>query len=175
MDSTITGRAARFAALYQARYAAIHAYGARRVGPHAADEIAAETFLVAWRRWDTIPAEPLPWLYGVARNVVLRHWEQSARQQRAMAALDHERAPVAHVVEEADDPALWEAWTQLRPADREVLALVAWEELPVSDAARALGCSAAVFSVCLHRARRRLERLLTASTEPRTAAALTEV
>jgi RNA polymerase sigma-70 factor, ECF subfamily len=41
-----------------------------------------------------------------------------------------------------------------------VLALVAWEELPVADAARALGCSAPVFSVRLHRARRRLERLL---------------
>ena len=171
----MTGREARFAALYQARYAAIHAYAARRVGPHAADEITGETFLVAWRRWDATPAEPLPWLYGVARNVVLRHWEQSVRQQRAMQALDHERESVAHVAEEADDPALWEAWTQLPPADREVLALVAWEELAVADAARVLGCSAAVFSVRLHRARRRLERLLTASTESRTATALTEV
>ena len=87
----MTGRAAEFAALYRTRYAAIHAYGARRGGPHAADEIAAETFLVAWRRWDAVRAEPLPWLFGVARNVVLRHWEQSARQQRAMAALDQER------------------------------------------------------------------------------------
>ncbi len=171
----MTGREAGFAALYEAMYAAIHAYAVRRVGPHAADEIAADTFLVAWRRWDAIPAEPLPWLYGVARNVVLRHWEQDARQQRAREALDHERAPAAHVAEETDDPSLWEAWAQLRPADREVLALVAWEELPVADAARVLGCSSAVFSVRLHRARRRLERLLTASTEPRTAAALTEV
>jgi RNA polymerase sigma-70 factor (ECF subfamily) len=175
MDSTMIGREARFAALYQARYAAIHAYAARRVGPHAADEIAAETFLVAWRRWDAIPGEPLPWLYGVAWNVVQRHWEQSARQRRAVAALDHERVPVAHVTEEDDDRPLRHAWTQLRPADREVLALVAWEELPVAAAARVLGCSAAVFSVRLHRARRRLERLLTASTEPRTATALTEV
>jgi RNA polymerase sigma-70 factor (ECF subfamily) len=175
MDSKLTVREARFAALYQARYAAIHAYAARRVGPHAADEIAAETFLVAWRRWDAIPAEPLPWLYGVARNVVMRHWDQSARQQRTREALDHQRASVGHVAEEADDPRLWEAWAQLRPADREVLALVAWEELPVADAARALGCSAAVFSVRLHRARRRLEGLLAASTEPRRATALTEV
>ncbi len=171
----MTRREARFAALYQDRHAAIHAYAARRVGPHAADEIAAETFLVAWRRWDAIPAEPLPWLYGVARNVVLRHWEQSARQQRAREALDRERPPVAQLAEEADDPPLWEAWAQLRPADREVLALVAWEELPVADAARVLGCSAAVFSVRLHRARRRLERLLAASTEPSKATALTEV
>ena len=175
MNSTMTGREPQFAALYEAFYGAIYAYGARRVGVHAADEIAAETFLVAWRRWEVIPAEALPWLYGVARNVVLRHWEQNARQQRARDALDHERQPAAYAAEEAEDPGLSEAWRCLGPADREVLALVAWEELSVANSARVLGCSAAVFSVRLHRARRRLERLLTASSPPRPAHALTEV
>jgi RNA polymerase sigma-70 factor (ECF subfamily) len=58
---------------------------------------------------------------------------------------------------------LWEAWERLSAADREVLALVAWEQLSVADAARALGCSASVFSVRLHRARRRLARRLAAT------------
>jgi RNA polymerase sigma-70 factor, ECF subfamily len=52
------------------------------------------------------------------------------------------------------------AWDQLSFSDREVLALVAWEDLSVHDAARSLGCSAPVFSVRLYRARKRFERLL---------------
>ena len=44
----------------------------------AADEIAAETFLVAWRKFDALPSDPLPWLYGVARNVVARQYEAVA-------------------------------------------------------------------------------------------------
>ena len=148
----------RFSHMYGALYGRIHAYAQRRVGAEAADEVAAETFLVAWRRLDAIPSEPLPWLYGVARNVVLRHHAGHARQAAAQDALELERpAPEAP---DGDDTSLWEAWQGLSETDREVLALVAWEELPVADAARALGCSAPVFSVRLHRARKRLERLL---------------
>jgi DNA-directed RNA polymerase specialized sigma24 family protein len=61
---------------------------------------------------------------------------------------------------ENDDRCLWDAWAELNETDREVLALVAWEELRVRDAALVLGCSPPVFSVRLHRARRRLEHLL---------------
>jgi RNA polymerase sigma-70 factor (ECF subfamily) len=106
-----------------------------------------------------VPDEPLPWLYGVARNVVLRHHEMARRQARARDAAEHERpAPVPS--DAAGDPAVWEAWNRLRPADREVLALIVWEELSVAEAARVLGCPAPQFSVRLFRARRRLERLL---------------
>jgi RNA polymerase sigma-70 factor (ECF subfamily) len=133
----------------------------------AADEIAAETFLVAWRRMDVLPADPLPWLYGIARNIVARHHTASGRRRSSEAALADERDEMHAEFEEAGDPALWEAWERLRPADREVLSLVAWEELSVADAARVMGCSAAVFSVRLHRARRRLARLLSeASPKP---------
>jgi RNA polymerase sigma-70 factor, ECF subfamily len=140
-----------------------YAYASRRAGWEAADEIAAETFLVAWRRFDALPAEPLPWLYGVARNVVLRHHADRGRQRQTRAALEGERRWSPLGAGAGSDPGLWEAWEQLSAADREVLAMVAWEQLSVADAARALGCSAPVFSVRLHRARRRLERRLAAS------------
>jgi RNA polymerase sigma-70 factor (ECF subfamily) len=168
------GRATEFAALYEASYGAIHAYAARRAGGDAADEIAAETFLVAWRRWEAIPPEPLSWLYGVARNVVLRHFETGRRRQRAQDAAERERPPDLPTVESSGDSRLWEAWEQLGAADREVLALVAWEELPVADAARVLGCSAPQFSIRLFRARRRLERLLGPRTTAHTSTELTE-
>jgi RNA polymerase sigma-70 factor, ECF subfamily len=165
-------RAERFSVLYEGSYGAIHAYACRRVGSEAADEIAAETFLVAWRRFDALPAEPLPWLYGVARNVVLRHHNELSRRQQALAGLVRERnwPPLGS---EDGTPVLREAWGRLSAADREVLALVAWEQLSVSHAARAVGCSAPVFSVRLHRARRRLERLL-AAAESRSTAELSE-
>jgi RNA polymerase sigma-70 factor (ECF subfamily) len=107
-----------------------------------------------------MPDEPLPWLYGVARNVVARHRAASGRRQRTEAALAQERTAPQLGPHESGDASLWEAWERLRPDDREVLSLIAWEELSVADAARVLGCSAPVFSVRLHRARRRFERLL---------------
>jgi RNA polymerase sigma-70 factor (ECF subfamily) len=158
VSSVANDRGERFATLYRASYGAVYAYASRRAGVEAADEIAAETFLVAWRRFDALPSEPLPWLYGVARNMVMRHHAASGRQQLTQAALARE--PTSPRSDDVEDPRLWEAWEHLRPADREVLALVAWEQLTIADAARALGCSAPVFSVRLHRARRRLERLL---------------
>lgn len=150
----------RFTALYEASYGAVHAYAVRRVGRAAADEVAAETFLVAWRRWEAVPEQPLPWLYGVARNVVARHYSSTGRHQLTEAALRLQRPPWQPGSDDSGDPVLWEAWERLRPGDREVLALVAWEDLAVADAARVLGCPPAVFSVRLHRARRRLERML---------------
>jgi RNA polymerase sigma-70 factor (ECF subfamily) len=164
MTLTMDGRATTFATLYEQHYGAVHAYASRRVGADAADEIAAETFLIAWRRSDAVPDEPLPWLYGVARNVALRQYEATRRQTRAREAAQRERSAPAHF-DAAADPAVWEAWDRLRPADREVLALVAWEELSVAEAARVLGCPAPQFSVRLFRARRRLERLLASSPE----------
>lgn len=140
-------------------YGRVRAYAARRVGADAADEVAAETFTIAWRRFEAIPAEPLPWLYGVARNVVARHLTGEARQAATRDALERERM-VGADAPGADDEALWEAWQRLGEGDREVLALIAWEELSVAEASRVLGCPAPAFSVRLHRARRRLERLL---------------
>ena len=73
MGPSATDDRERFSGLFEAHYAQVHAFAARRVGRDLADEVTAETFLVAWRRLEAVPAEPLPWLYGVARNVVLRH------------------------------------------------------------------------------------------------------
>lgn len=174
MNLSLGDRVDGFAALYEASYGAIHAYGSRRIGPEAADEIAAETFLVAWQKWDAIPADPVPWLYGVARNIVSRFRQRAFRDGRAREALRRERPAAIADPSSPEDPRLWDAWEVLRESDREVLALIAWEELSVTDAARVLGCSAAVFSVRLYRARRRFERLLASTPADRPTTALTE-
>jgi RNA polymerase sigma-70 factor, ECF subfamily len=153
----------RFSVLYEAHYGSVRAFAARRVGNDLADEVAAETFLVAWRRLEAIPAEQLPWLYGVARNVILRQLQASAKRAKTHELIARERTdPVLE--DDADHDALWRAWEQLSDTDREVLSLTAWEELSVGDAAKVLSVPAPVFSVRLHRARRRLEHHLKQTT-----------
>jgi RNA polymerase sigma-70 factor (ECF subfamily) len=155
VDSSERERAERFSSIFEENYGRVHAYAERRVGRDVADDVAAETLLIAWRRRDALPADPLPWLYGIARNVVARHHHSGARRRALRRSLELERQGAG--AEPADDPALAAAWAALTRRDREVLALIAWEELPVGDAAKVLGCSAPVFSVRLHRARRRFE------------------
>lgn len=155
----------RFSAMFEAHYAPVWAFAARRVGRDLADEVTAETFLVAWRRLDVVPAPApaLPWLCGVARNVILRQLQASARQAKTRELIASER-PGPVLEDDVEHEALRRAWDQLSDTDREVLSLTVWEELSVRDAARVLNVPASVFSVRLHRARRRLEHHLQQTT-----------
>jgi RNA polymerase sigma-70 factor, ECF subfamily len=152
----------RFEALFHQHADAVLAYAARRSDSDTAEEIVAETFAVAWRRIDVVPDPALPWLLGVARRVLAN---QRRSQCRAAAlALRLVREPV----ESSDDPAdvvdarmsMQFALDGLLPAEREALQLLAWEGLPVAQAAEALGCSRVAITLRLHRARRRFHRLL---------------
>ncbi|MBX6767094.1 MAG: RNA polymerase, partial [Actinomadura rubrobrunea] len=60
------------------------AYAAARAGRQIADEVVSETFAVAWRRLRDVPDPPLPWLLGVARNV-LRENHRAERRREAFA------------------------------------------------------------------------------------------
>jgi hypothetical protein len=65
----------RFAEIYDAYFVAIHGYVARRLGQDVADDLAAETFLIAFRqraRYDPVRESARPWLYGIATNLVGR-------------------------------------------------------------------------------------------------------
>ena len=66
-------RRARFERIWHDCASAVAAYALRRTSPEAVEDAVAETFLVAWRRLDEVPAEPLPWLYGVARRTLANH------------------------------------------------------------------------------------------------------
>lgn len=158
-------REARFERLFRDHHAPLVAYARRRVRVDVVDDVVEETFLVAWRRLDEIPGAALPWLYGVARNVIGTQGRSAARRQ----ALGERLASVAEVASvvlpepERFGGVIAAVLGQLAPEDREALILVAWEELAPREAARALGESAVAFRVRLHRARRRLRALLEAS------------
>jgi RNA polymerase sigma-70 factor (ECF subfamily) len=154
----------RFHELWQRHYGDVFAYALRRLGDeHAAEDVVADTFLVAWRRRDSVPNPTRPWLFGVARKQLANR----CRGDQRRAALT---AKVAGSVERrigepvgCSTTALAAAFNALSPSDREVLALVAWDELKPREAAAVLDVTPALFSVRLHRARRRLRERLEAA------------
>jgi RNA polymerase sigma-70 factor, ECF subfamily len=149
-----------FEALYDRCAASVLGYCMRRATRELAEDAFAETFSVAWRRRDAIPAEPLPWLYGVARKVIANQ-RRSGRRQAAVARRLVETAPTPSAEETPESSRrVLAALSQLGDTDRELLMLVAWEGLKPTDAARVLGITPARCRVRLHRARRRLERLV---------------
>src|SRR5919197_5337908 len=152
--------AREFEALYDRCAASVLSYCMRRAALELAEDAFAETFAVAWRRRDAIPSEPLPWLYGVARKVIANQ-RRSARRQAAVARRLVETAPTPSTNETPESSRrVVAALAHLRETDRELLMLVAWEGLKPTDAARVLGITPARCRVRLHRARRRLERLV---------------
>lgn len=158
-------RRERFEAAYRALYAPVCGYVLRRV-PDAEDaaEVVAETFLTLWRRLDDAPPGDglRPWVYGVARRTLANH----RRGARRRTALTERLAAGLHVVADtvmpqADpDGPVARAFAELAESDRELLSLVAWEELSHEELAVALGVSRPVVRLRLHRARRRFAEAL---------------
>ncbi|WP_433131142.1 RNA polymerase sigma factor [Micromonospora sp. CA-240977] len=149
----------RFATLFGRHHRQVYAYAVSRAGRDVADDIVSDTFLVAWRRLDALPADPLPWLLGVARNVVLEQHRDAARQLSLLSQVSAAvEGDVAEVV--ADRAATLAALDALGAADQELLTLVGWHGLSAREAARVVGCTTATLLVRLHRARRRFEHAL---------------
>ncbi|GAA3198713.1 RNA polymerase sigma factor [Dactylosporangium siamense] len=170
--------AERFTSIYDAHHRQVYGYAVTRAGREHADDVVADTFLVAWRRVREIPATPLPWLLGVARNVARERFRDEVRQGAIAAELrtwirEAEDDVAEHVTDRA---AVLHALSGLSEDDRELLTLTAWHGLSARDAARVVGCSTATFFVRLHRARKRLQEAMTATprTDRRARTALTE-
>ena len=164
---------ALFAAVFDRYYLDIHGYVSRRLGRDLADDVAAQTFLVAfdhWQRYDTNHDWARPWLLGIATNLVAGHQRAEARQYRALARADRalaEGPPEGHadrVVTRLDAQAvrgrLAQALRDIAAPDREVLLLVAWAELTCEETARALDIPAGTVRSRLHRARKQLQNAL---------------
>ncbi len=150
-----------FENVFNACYEPVYRYAARRVAPEAVQDVVAETFLVAWRRYPELRGEPLPWLLGIARRVASTHRRSGARREALRERLHSEPAP-AHFdgTSAVEDRQLALALATLSERDREAITLVAWDGLDHRTAASVMGCSTGSLTVRLHRARRRLARAL---------------
>jgi RNA polymerase sigma-70 factor (ECF subfamily) len=160
--SRMDDRGAAYEQMLRARHAAVYRYVLRRVEGPAVEDVVGETFLVAWRRFDELAGDPLPWLLGIARRLCANHLRGRARRAALGARLEAESHPSVESDADVADAAILLALASLREADREALLLIAWDGLSNPHAAKVLGCSVGAFAVRLHRARRRLARELEA-------------
>ncbi|WP_405693077.1 RNA polymerase sigma factor [Streptomyces sp. NBC_01185] len=168
-----------FAVLFD-RYADdIHRYVARRLGTEAADDLMAETFVIAFqqrRRYDLSRAQARPWLYGIATNLVGGHRRAEARRlrafSRAVSAAPGEGESLAdrvaaRVSAEGVRAELAGALAALPARYRDVLLVVAWGDLDYAEAADALGVPVGTVRSRLHRARKKLREALGGSDPTR--------
>ena len=159
----------RFDAIYRGHYERVLAYALRRAKPEVAHDVVAETFLVAWRRLDRVPDEPLAWLLGVARKALANHRRTARRRGALLTELKAHDATRLHQNDAAAVTVgeLAEALARLPATDQELLQLIAWDGLTVSEAAEVIGVSPAACRVRVHRARQRLSRELARGEEVR--------
>lgn len=166
-------QSARFRDLYVRFYEPVHSFLRRRADEETARDVAANTFLVAWRRLDAVPqVEPLPWLIRTARltlaNEIRRDNRRKAYARRAQADVRYDAQVTADLADSvAETERIRLALLDLPSADAEILRLTAWEDLDTRQVAMVLGCTVAAAKVRLHRARRKLAVLLDDPTSPR--------
>jgi RNA polymerase sigma-70 factor (ECF subfamily) len=171
-DRETKGVQVSFDRVFEGEYARLRGYLYRRLGSSAADEVAAETFAVAFRRWgDLDPSRPVrPWLYGIAANLLRHHWRKERRMLRAYACFgldpifeQDEEESVERADAKAQNRALAAALAELRPVEREILLLHAWADLTDTEIAEALALPIGTVKSRLHRARERMRNRLTLS------------
>ncbi|WP_433604910.1 RNA polymerase sigma factor [Prescottella agglutinans] len=155
----------RFTEMYRLLYRRVRAYAGRRAPDQIAQEAADEAFLIAWRKLDQLPADPLPWLLVATRHALSEHRRREDKQlvliewASSGSPLSPPTAPAA------DDEALERlsvlaALETLPEQDRETLMLTVWDGLSYRQSAEVVGCSTTAFAVRHHRARRRLSAAL---------------
>lgn len=164
-----------FAVVFDRHFAAIHRYLAARLGPDAADDLAAEVFERAFdarKRYDPSFRDASPWLYGIATNLVHRRRRDERRRLAAYARLGPDGvqpSPADSAVERADAtaaaPRVARAVRTLKSGDRDALLLVAWADLTYEQAARVLEIPVGTVRSRINRARRHVRGALTAKEQ----------
>ena len=151
--------------LYERHAPAVFRYLARRAGPLVAEDLLSEVFTAALDARKRVvlhrSGSALPWLYGIAMNVLRRYF----RHRQPSWVVDPDQvmdwdAVDARLDAEAQHRRLHRALGTLSAADRELLLLVAWEGLTSADAAAVLGISKVAARSRLHRARHRARQAL---------------
>jgi RNA polymerase sigma-70 factor (ECF subfamily) len=161
----------RFGLLYDRYCAMLYRYAYRRLGPSgSAEDVVADAFVVAFRKrkeYDLARPDARPWLFGILTREIARRRRSEEARYRAIgrAAADEEvdefaDRVVSAVSAQAVRSALAVALGRLRPADRDVLLLIAWSDLSYEEVAESLGIKIGTVRSRLHRARRQLRNAL---------------
>ena len=167
-------RRAEMDALFTSHAAEVYAFALRRTSRSAAQDVVSETFLVAWRRFESVPEAPRPWLLGVARRVLANQRRSDGRQIALRTRLrssdpntsERDATKLMEPAAPHGDSAVLAALDALSPSERDAITLLAWDGLTPEEAAVVLGCSRTAFYVRVHRARRRLASVLRTALDP---------
>ena len=154
----------QFTDVHDRHFAAIYRYVAGRLGAQAAEDVAAETFLVAFDRrktFDPARGDQRAWLFGIATNLVSRHRRKEARHYRALSRIEVPRPAEGHENRVVLSGQLAKALSRLTSGERDVLLLVALADLGYAQVAEALGISPGTVGSRLTRARKKLTPVLT--------------
>lgn len=160
-----------FELIFDRHFGAVHRYLHRRAGRDLADELAAETFALAFARRETCRASGsvLPWLYGIATNLLHRHRRAERRQLHALSRtrVDRWAAYEDEANARADasslDGRLASALAAMRPRERDALLLYALADLSYEEIGLALDVPVGTVRTWLHRARATAQRQLAAA------------
>ena len=150
--------AERFDALFKQHHADVYRYCVRRLGRPDAEDAAAEVFAVAWRRLDAVPKDASrAWLLGVAYKTVGNQYRSRARRGRLVARFAAAPMPRKRRGPHRSDVGRGvRALGALSQTDRELLMMVAWDQLSRSEASQILGIKENALDQRLLRARSRL-------------------
>lgn len=157
-----------FGVIFERHFDAVHGYLQRRFDEHLADELAAQTFLVAFdgrSRFDRGRSESRPWLFGIATNLARNHRRHEIVELRAVAAMRPENGAGIDGVEARVDAErmrgrLAVALADLPAEESDVLCLLVWAELSQVEIAEALAIPLGTVKSRLSRARGRLQGAL---------------
>ena len=156
---------AKFRGIFDAHFVEVQRYCVRRLSAVDANDATSEVFLVAWRRIEAVPDgdEALPWLIGVARNVVRNAVRSTIRSVRlASKVSDHttweQPGPETQVVMGTQFEEVQAALSTLSDDDQEVIRLRTWEELTAPQIATVFGCSTSAAEKRITRAWSRLSK-----------------
>jgi RNA polymerase sigma factor (sigma-70 family) len=157
----------KFALIFDRHAPHIQRYLARRLGQQVADDLLGEAFLAAFSkrdRYDSSRPDARPWLYGIATNLVGQHRREEVRRHRLTVGgpyvADHADRVAADVTAQAMRSMLTGALAELSAEDRDVLLLVAWEQLSYLEVAEALAIPVGTVRSRLNRARRKVREAL---------------
>ena len=155
-------RRAALEGLYAAHAASVRGYLRQRTDAATADDLLSDVFVIAWRRLEKVPPDPLPWLLACARNVLAHSYRSERRRVALIDRLRDTTRPESMAVW-GGSGRLAQALGALGERDREALLLIVWDDLSPEQAAAVLGCSRRAFAMRLHRGRKRLAAALSAA------------
>jgi RNA polymerase sigma factor (sigma-70 family) len=161
--------AAAFEGIFDRHFTAVLRYARQRVGYDVGEDLAAQTFVIAFDRRSTYKPEYLnarPWLLGIATNLLRHHLRDEAVHLRTLKQMPVDEYPEDH--DELDDriiarglaPALLEALQTLNPGDLDAFLLSVLAEFTYEEVAVALGIPVGTVRSRIHRVRRILRERL---------------